>query len=158
MTSPCVTLENITDTLLAKMKLPSNLMLGCSGVLVKIPDIVGYFLGYFSRVSRWMRWPHHSPLAKCVMRIFFGCSQKKMMRVYARGIVAFVSHKHIGRDITIGQDVRHPVCRDATRMRSWVADKVPISGRVLCCSPDPTIIRTSLGNLRPESFHGGNCN
>lgn len=112
-----------------------------------IKNAIGIFLSWF-----WLgRLSSHvaSFFRGTIQRIIFICTNKKMIGVYARWIVTFMTNNKTIGNFAKCEHIRNSMCFGCFSVKL----KMPVSFSIFCSSPKPTIF--SLFNFIPKSIHDG---
>lgn len=83
-----------------------------------------------------------------IFHVVLMCTQKQMSRIHARRIVTAMKYLHSRWNNSLSQFKRNPMCPSPSTTAS---PHSAISVSVYCADPQPTIIRLSLFNFRPEA-------
>mgnify|MGYP001616044721 CR=1 FL=1 len=89
--------------------------------------------------------------------IFRMTAENKMVRVYARRIVALVKHMNAGRDFSIMKFPRHSTGdhRTSHTIAIWsdeAHDNRPVAAEISVANPRPALLFLTNINISPESF------
>jgi len=149
--SPIFTSHNSPNSTLGHIKNLRDFSLSCISKCIHLPDLKNIFINEFAgRINFSIKWGSFkiSTLPHFVIYVVLMSSYKKMIRIYARRIIAMMTYAHSFGDRSTVKNPRRNIGTDWNRTLSTY---LPISIKIQACRPNPAFGWRSFFDLLPES-------